>query len=145
MEQQHLTAGNRAPLRRVFKLDMSLARDAQAARQFARNFVSFNAAGDAARYRGLGLSEDQLAALRDRYEKGATIEESAALVGEELLDWVVLAGTPNQVRDRFAEYVDAADRLAFEQVIVAVPVGPDPFEAVELASQELIAPVAGVR
>jgi 5,10-methylenetetrahydromethanopterin reductase len=143
MEAQRAAVGNPAPLRRIFKLDVSLAGDREPARQFARNFVSFNAASDAARYRGLGLSEDQLTALRDRYRQGASIEESATLVGEDLLDWVVLAGTPDDVRDRFAEYVAAADRLDFEQVIVAVPVGPDPFEAVRLASRELIAAVTG--
>src|SRR5712692_10850724 len=145
MEAQRAAAGNRTPLRRVFKLDMSLAAEREPARRFARNFVSFNAAGDAARYRGLGLPNEELDALRQRYEKGASIEESAELVGDQLIDWVVLAGTPADVLDRFAEYVDAADRLDFEQVIVAVPVGPEPFEAVELASRELIAPVAGVR
>jgi hypothetical protein len=50
----------------------------------------------------------------------------------------VLAGAPDDVRGRFTEYVDAAERLDFEQVIAAVPVGPDPFQAIELAGKELI-------
>jgi|GEM_PF-6603605 alkanesulfonate monooxygenase SsuD/methylene tetrahydromethanopterin reductase-like flavin-dependent oxidoreductase (luciferase family) len=137
MEAARAQAGNRAPLRRVFKLDMSLAAQREAARQFARNFVSFNAAGDADRYRGVGL-DDELDRLRDRYKTGASIEQSAELVGEKLIDLVVLAGTPDDVRDRFAEYVDAAERLDFEQVILAVPVGPDPFQAIELAGKEVI-------
>lgn len=60
-------------------------------------------------------------------------------MGDDLLDYAVVAGTPADIRDRFAEYVDAADRFDFEQVVVAVPVGPDPFEAIELAHNELIA------
>jgi len=56
-------------------------------------------------------------------------------VGKELLDWVVLAGTPQEVADRFAEYVECAERLGFEQVILAVPLGPDPPKAVALAGE----------
>ncbi len=143
LEQQRAVAGNTAPLRRIFKIDMSLAEDGEAARRFARNFVSFNAADDAERYRALGLPTDQLEALRARYVAGGAIEESAELVGRELIDWVVLAGTPREIMDRFAEYLDSADRLGFEQVILAVPVGPDPFKAIELASRELLPRVLG--
>jgi alkanesulfonate monooxygenase SsuD/methylene tetrahydromethanopterin reductase-like flavin-dependent oxidoreductase (luciferase family) len=138
MEEQRRDAGNASPLRRIFKLDISLAGEGEAARRFARNFVSFQAAGDAARYRGV-VPDEQLEALRTRYQSGGSIEQSAQLVADELLDFAVLAGSPADVRDRFAEYVDAADRLDFEQVIIAVPVGPDPFEAIDLAHRELIA------
>jgi len=64
-------------------------------------------------------------------------------VGRELVEWVVLAGTPAEIEEPFAEYVDYADRLGFEQVILAVPLGPDPFAAVELASRELVPRVMG--
>lgn len=145
MEQTRAAAGNRTPLRRIFKVDLSLAEDGDEARNFARNFVSFNAADDASHYRAAGLPADQLAALQARYRGGAEISDAALLVGRELVDWVVLAGTPAEVRDRFAEYVDGADRLGFEQVILAVPLGPDPRKAVELASRELLPQVIGAR
>ena len=143
MERMRLSAGNKAPLRRIFKLDLSLAEDGEEARRFARNFVSFNAADDADRYRALGLPADQLDALHARYRGGAEIADAARLVGDELVNWVVLAGTPAEVADRFAEYVDCADRLDFEQIILAVPLGPDPHTAVELASRELLPRVLG--
>jgi alkanesulfonate monooxygenase SsuD/methylene tetrahydromethanopterin reductase-like flavin-dependent oxidoreductase (luciferase family) len=144
MERLRRAAGNSAPLRKIFKLDMSLAADRTAARRFARNFVSFNAAGDADRYIGLGLAAEPLLALRDRYRAGASIEQCADLVPDELLDWVTLAGAPDDVADGFAEYLDAAARLDFEQVIVAVPVGPDPVEAIELARTHLLTRVRPV-
>jgi alkanesulfonate monooxygenase SsuD/methylene tetrahydromethanopterin reductase-like flavin-dependent oxidoreductase (luciferase family) len=133
MEAMRSIAGNATPLRRIFVVDVSLDDDRDAARKFARNFVSFNAADDADRYIALGLPPDQLNALRERYRAGAAIADVAPLVGNELIDWVVLAGTPTDVADRLAEYVDAADRLDFEQVILAVPLGPNPRKAVELA------------
>ena len=142
MEQTRLAAGNKTPLRRIFKLDISLDDDGDAARRFAQNFVSFNAADDADHYRKMGLPEDQLSALQARYRAGAEINQAAPLVGRELVDWVVLAGTPAEVQDRFAEYVDGAARLGFEQVTLAVPLGPNPRRAVELASQ-LVAKVRG--
>jgi hypothetical protein len=37
--------------------------------------------------------------------------------------------------------VDCADRLGFEQVILAVPLGPNPQKAIELASRDLVARV----
>jgi alkanesulfonate monooxygenase SsuD/methylene tetrahydromethanopterin reductase-like flavin-dependent oxidoreductase (luciferase family) len=134
MEEARRASGNKTPLRRIFKLDVSLHDDGEQARRFARNFVSFNAADDAEHYRKMGLPADQLAALQARYGGGAEIQEAAPLVGKELIDWVVLAGTPDEVVDRFAEYVDGADRLGFEQVVFAVPLGPDPSRAAELAS-----------
>jgi alkanesulfonate monooxygenase SsuD/methylene tetrahydromethanopterin reductase-like flavin-dependent oxidoreductase (luciferase family) len=143
MEGMRTAAGNKTPLRRIFKLDVSINEDGDAARRFAQNFVSFNAADDADHYKQLGLPADQLDALRARYEGGAQINEAAPLVGRELIDWVVLAGTPAEIIDRFAEYVDCADRLGVEQIIFAVPLGPDPQKAIELASRELIAKVMG--
>jgi len=128
-------AGNTSPLRRIFKLDISLDEDGEAARRFAKNFVSFNAADDAEHYRKLGLPADQLEALRTGYHRRSQIAEVAPLAGSELVDWVVLAGTPAEVADRFAEYVDCADRLGFEQIIFAVPLGPNPPMAIQLASQ----------
>jgi len=147
MEAMRLRAGNKTPLRRIFKLDVSLDEDGDAARRFAQNFVSFNAADDAEHYRALGLPADQLGALQARYRSGAEISEAAPLAGRELVDWVVLAGTPAEVADRFAEYVDCADRLGFEQVILAVPLGPNPQKAIELASGlvERVRRVPGVR
>ena len=144
MEEMRRQAGNKTPLRRIFKLDVSLHDDSERARRFARNFVSFNAADDADHYRKMGLPADQLDALQTRYRGGAEIKDAAPLVGRELVDWVVLAGTPDDVADRFAEYVDGADRLGFEQVIFAVPLGPDPRRAVELASG-LMKRVVGTR
>ena len=142
MEQKRTASGNLTPLRRIFKIDVSLDEDGDAARSFARNFVSFNAADDADRYRRLGLPDDQLRALQERYQRGSEIADAASLVGKELVDWVVLAGTPREVSDRFAEYVDCAGRLGFEQVILAVPLGPDPRKVVGLAS-ELVGRVTG--
>ena len=138
MEQMRSAAGNKTPLRRTFKLDVSLDDDGDAARHFAQNFVSFNAADDANHYKKFGLPADQLEALQARYRDGVEISEAARTVGRELVDWVVMAGTPADVQDRFAEYVDAADRLGFEQIIIAVPLGPNPRRAVELASHDLV-------
>lgn len=134
MEQMRSAAGNTTPLRRIFKLDVSLDENGELARRFAQNFVSFNAADDADHYRKMGLPANQLDALQSRYRSGAEINQAAPLVGKELVDWVVLAGTPAEVIDRFAEYVDGAGRLGFEQIILAVPLGPNPRKAVELAS-----------
>lgn len=143
MEAMRIRAGNQTPLRRIFKLDVSLDEDGDTARRFAQNFVSFNAADDAEHYRAMGLASEQLAALQARYRGGAEISEAAPLAGGELVDWVVLAGTPADVADRFAEYVDCADRLGFEEVILAVPLGPNPQKAMELASRGLVERVRG--
>jgi 5,10-methylenetetrahydromethanopterin reductase len=144
MEEMRREVGNKTPLRRIFKLDVSLHDDGELARRFAQNFVSFNAADDADHYRKMGLPANQLDALQSRYRGGAEIKDAAPLVGRELVDWVVLAGTPDEVADRFAEYVDGADRLGFEQVIFAVPLGPEPRRAVELAGS-LMQRVVGTR
>ena len=144
MERMRSAAGNKTSLRRIFKLDVLLDDDGEAARRFAQNFVSFNAADDASHYEKFGLPPDQLQELQRLYRDGAEISDAARTVGRELVDWVVLAGTPAQVQDRFAEYVDAADRLGFEQIIFAVPLGPHPHRAIELA-RDLARKLTGTR
>jgi 5,10-methylenetetrahydromethanopterin reductase len=142
MESVRSASGNRTSLRRIFVLDISLDEDGDLAKRFAQNFVSFNAADDADHYRKFGLPEDQLQVLRSRYRSGSDIGEVAEGVGRELVDWVVLAGTPGEVQDRFAEYVDAADRLGFEEIILAVPLGPNPRKAIDLG-RDLIRKLTG--
>jgi hypothetical protein len=131
-------------LRYILKLHWRGAAERPAPRRFARNFVSFNAAGDADRYIGVGFAAEPLLELRERYRAGASIEQCAELVSDELLDWITLAGTPDDIAEGFAEYLEVAERLAFEQVILAVPVGPDPAEAIELARTQLLPRVASV-
>lgn len=145
MEEMRSAVKNLTPLRKILKVDISLAEHGDSARAFARNYVSFNAALHAENYRGFGLPETELDKLQASYRSGASVEEAAKFVGRELIDWVVLAGTPAEVSDRFAEYVDYADRLDFEEVILAVPTGPDAFEAVHLAARDLLPRVVGRR
>jgi 5,10-methylenetetrahydromethanopterin reductase len=142
MESVRLASGNKSPLRRIFVLDISLDEDRELARRFAQNFVSFNAADDADHYQKFGLPQDQLEALRSRYRAGAEIGEAAQEVGPELVDWVVLAGTPGDIQDRLAEYIDAADRLNFEEIVLAVPLGPNPRKVIELG-RDLLKKITG--
>jgi alkanesulfonate monooxygenase SsuD/methylene tetrahydromethanopterin reductase-like flavin-dependent oxidoreductase (luciferase family) len=138
MDRMRAEAGNTTPLRRILKVGMSIAEDRDEARAFARNFVSFQVAGHIDRYRELGFPSDQLDALEKHYREGGSIAGAAQYVGPELIDQVVLAGSPADVAERFTEYVSYADELGIEEVIIGVPVGPDPFKAIELATQELL-------
>jgi 5,10-methylenetetrahydromethanopterin reductase len=107
---------------------VSVAADAAAARELARQPVAFIAAGAAPPVLDRhGLDADRAAAIGEHLSAG---EFSAAFdrVTPAMVDAFCMAGTPETVADRMAAVLEHADSL-----VVGSPLGPDLEQAIELA------------
>ncbi|WP_338741087.1 5,10-methylenetetrahydromethanopterin reductase [Haloplanus salilacus] len=108
---------------------VSVAADAEVARDVARPPVAFIAAGAAppvlARH---DLDADRAAEIGDAIGTG-DFETAFDLVTPAMIDAFCIAGTVDTVADRLAAVLDHAD-----SVVVGSPLGPDLDEAIDLAA-----------
>jgi alkanesulfonate monooxygenase SsuD/methylene tetrahydromethanopterin reductase-like flavin-dependent oxidoreductase (luciferase family) len=114
IERLRAAAGNTRPLRRILALSMSLSRDRDAAFKRAR-MHALEAA-----------SRPAFAAAPDRE------------LSDKVLLEMFLVGTPEEVGEQLSECLRGAERFGCEHVVLGVPTGPNPMEAVELAGQTLV-------
>jgi 5,10-methylenetetrahydromethanopterin reductase len=111
---------------------VSVAEDPAAAREAARPPVAFIAAGAAdpvlARH---DLDTERAAAIGDAIAAGA-FSEAFGAVSEAMIDAFAVAGTVEDVAERFDALLASADGL-----VVGSPLGPDLDRAIELAAAAL--------
>lgn len=111
---------------------VSVADDRAAAREAARPPVAFIAGGATPPVLDRhGLDRERAAAVGTAIENGE-YREAFGLVTEEMLDVFCIAGTPDQVGDRF----DGLDEFV-DSVVVGAPLGPDLERAIELSGSVL--------
>ncbi|MFC6756418.1 MULTISPECIES: 5,10-methylenetetrahydromethanopterin reductase [Haloarcula] len=106
---------------------VSVAEDADAAREAARPPVAFVAAGSPPPVLGRhGIDQDVASDIGDAISAG-NFEEAFGLVTEPMLDAFCIAGTPEDVADRVEALREHADSVVF-----ASPLGPDIEDAISL-------------
>src|ERR687892_557077 len=57
---------------------------------------------------------------------------------DEAVDRLIIAGTPAQCIERFAELFSFAARHEFAQVFIGVPLGPDVQEVIDIWGKEIL-------
>jgi alkanesulfonate monooxygenase SsuD/methylene tetrahydromethanopterin reductase-like flavin-dependent oxidoreductase (luciferase family) len=129
----------REPLRKVMLLNASVSRDAEAARQHAKRFVSHIASGwpDETLQR-IGIDPGAMAAVRRAYAENRGVDYAASITPDEAVDRLIISGTPAQCRERIAELFSLAAREEFAQVSIGVPAGPDIAEVIDLWGKEIL-------
>ncbi|MCT9095456.1 5,10-methylenetetrahydromethanopterin reductase [Haloarchaeobius sp. HME9146] len=106
---------------------VSIAEDAQAAREAARPPVAFIAAGAAPPVLDRhGLDHDAVAAVGEALGEGE-FTEAFGRVTEPMLDAFCIAGTPDQVGEKIADVLEYADSF-----VAGTPLGPEPTTAPRL-------------
>jgi 5,10-methylenetetrahydromethanopterin reductase len=106
---------------------VSVAEDADAAREAARPPVAFVAAGSPPPVLGRhGIDQDVASDIGDAISAG-NFEEAFGLVTEPMLDAFCIAGTPEDVAERTEALREHADSVVF-----ASPLGPDIEDAIAL-------------
>ncbi|WP_262174920.1 5,10-methylenetetrahydromethanopterin reductase [Haloarcula laminariae] len=106
---------------------VSVAEDADAAREAARPPVAFVAAGSPPPVLGRhGIDQDVASDISDAISAGE-FEEAFGLVTEPMLDAFCIAGTPEDVAERTEALREHADSVVF-----ASPLGPDIEDAIAL-------------
>ncbi len=132
-------AGAAEPLRRTMLLNASVSRDAEAARQHAKRFVSHIVSGwpdDALLAKGIDPRAIQ--AVRQAYAENRGVDEAAALTPDDAVDRLIIAGTPAQCMDRLGQLFAVAARHGFSEIAIGVPLGPDVPEAIDLWGNEIL-------
>jgi alkanesulfonate monooxygenase SsuD/methylene tetrahydromethanopterin reductase-like flavin-dependent oxidoreductase (luciferase family) len=130
-------------LRKVCELNVSIARDRARAlefpkRQVAHSILQWEALGfTPEEYAKMGVRREEVLQLKAAFEAGATVEQAASLVTDQMLRCYYAAGTPEEVRDQIIELAAAAGKLGYDHIAFA-KLGPDYEQAIELLARQVI-------
>lgn len=128
---------------KVLHLHVSVSRDGDAARRFAKRMGAGALIGGhllKQRMLQLPVPESTMNAVQDAHRQGKTVDEMIDLIGDELLAEVgtVIAGTPEQCLAQLDVMLRAAQPYKFDIFDMASPLGPDWDEAIDLICHEII-------
>lgn len=128
---------------KMCELNVSMSRDrAQAMefpkRQVAHSILQWEARGfTPEEYAALRVERKQVLRLQERFAAGATVEEAAPLVTEDMVRAYYAAGRPEEVGEQILELCRAAADLSYDQIAFA-KLGPDYEEAINLLANEVL-------
>lgn len=135
-------------LRKMVELNVSISEDRQAAIDFPKRQVSHSILQWEARgftpeeYARLGVERQRVLELKKLYARGATIEEAASLVTEEMVRAYYVAGRPDEVADQILDLAGEAEALGYDEIAFA-KLGPDYRKAIELLGGEVMGRIRG--
>ena len=130
-------------LRKVCELNVSISRNREKAQEFpkrqvAHSILQWEALGfTPEEYARMGVDRADVLKLKAAFESGATVEQAALLVNDQMLRCYYAAGTPEEVKDQIIELVGAAEKLGYSHVAFA-KLGPDYDEAINLLAEQIV-------
>ena len=144
VENGSKAAGGNGGFKKIYNLHISVSKDGDKARQWAKRNTSYGLAGSRARYpdvlQATGVNLADVETVRDAYVKGLGVEEAARRVSDELLEdaGFIVAGTPKEVLAKCEAILPLVRDYGVDQLVVGVPLGPNVPEALEIISKEII-------
>lgn len=138
------SAARSGPFKKIYNLHVSVSRDGDKARQWAKRNTSYGLAGSFARYPNVleatGVRLREVEPVREAYSNGLGVEEAARRVSDRLLEdaGFILAGTPKEILSHFEVIMPAVQDYGVDQLVIGVPLGPNVPEALEIISREII-------
>ncbi len=128
-----------APLRKTMLINASVSRDAQAARQHAKRFVSHIASGwPDETLKGKGIDPKAIQAVRQAYADNRGVDYASSLTPDEAVDRLIIAGNAEQCVERLRELFSVAVQHQFSEIVIGVPLGPDVPEVIDLWGKEIL-------
>lgn len=130
-------------LRKICELNVSISRDrAQAIefpkRQAAHSVLQWEARGFTKEdYNTLGVKREQVLRLKECFTSGATVEEAASFVTEDIVRACYVAGRPDEVVEQILSFIGAAAELGYDHIAFA-KLGPNYEEAISLLADEVV-------
>ena len=125
------------------ELNVSVSEDRTAAIDFPKRQVSHSILQWEAvkfteeEYARLGVDRARVLELKDAYSHGATVEEAAKLVTEEMVHAYYVAGRPGEVADAIVELAREAETLGYDEIAFA-KLGPDYETAINMLAHEVL-------
>lgn len=139
IETARRESGVTEPLRKVIHVNACVARDREVAVRHAKRFVCHALTQAPEEYiASKGLDPASIRPARDALYANRGVDVAADLLPDDVIDPLVIAGTAAQCRDRIAAWLAYARESGFEQVMMGVPLGPDPAEAIRLWAAEIL-------
>ena len=142
-EEGAAKAGKSTDLPKIAEIKLSVSRDKEAARAFARPTAGRRILNLSRRGYGpedilaMGVDPEDVAKLDDAQREGATEERFTALVTDAMLDAVFVAGEPEYCIERMIELRDTAQKYGFKQLMYS-ELGPDVEESLRLLCDEIV-------
>jgi alkanesulfonate monooxygenase SsuD/methylene tetrahydromethanopterin reductase-like flavin-dependent oxidoreductase (luciferase family) len=133
-----------ATFKKIYNLHISVSRDGNRAKQWAKRNTSYGLAGSVARYpevlEATGVDLKKVESVREAYVKGLGVEEAARRVSDQLLEdaGFIVAGTPKEVLRKCEAIMPLVREYNVDHLVIGVPLGPDVPEALEIISKEII-------
>lgn len=135
-------------LRKMVELNVSVSRDRAAAiefpkRQVSHSILQWEALGfTPEEYARLGVDRQKVFDLKEAFARGATIEEAARMVTEEMVLAYYVAGRPAEVADQIVELAEQAGAMGYDEVAFA-KLGPDYEEAINMIADSVMPRLKG--
>ena len=140
-------AGNSANLRKVCEINISVASDSEAARNFPKRYIAhmlvvLEAMGFSdEEFAALGVDPERVMQIKKAFEAGGTIEQVSALITDPMVDVGFIAGTPNECIESLEEMCGHAQQYGFDQICLS-KLGPHYEEAITVLSRDLLPSIA---
>ena len=135
-------------LRKMVELNVSVSRDRAAAiefpkRQVSHSILQWEALGfTPEEYARLGVDRQKVFDLKDAFARGATIEEAAEMVTEEMVLAYYVAGRPAEVADQIVDLAEQAGAMGYDEIAFA-KLGPDYEEAINMIADSVMPRLKG--
>jgi alkanesulfonate monooxygenase SsuD/methylene tetrahydromethanopterin reductase-like flavin-dependent oxidoreductase (luciferase family) len=137
-------ARRNGPFKKIYNLHISVARDGEKAKQWAKRNTSYALAGSFGRYpeilEATGVNLKEVESVREAYVQGLGVEEAARRVSDKLLQdaGFIVAGTPREVLSKCEAMMPMVEDYGVDHLVIGVPLGPNVPEALEIISKEII-------
>ncbi len=135
-------------LRKMVELNVSVSQDRDAAIEFPKPQVSHSILQWEAlnftpeEYDRLGVEREKVLELKQAFAQGATVEEAAEMVTEEMVLNYYVAGRPEEVADQIVELSQQAQVLGYDEIAFA-KLGPDYEEAINMLADSVMPRLKG--
>ncbi|MEU9546402.1 MULTISPECIES: LLM class flavin-dependent oxidoreductase [Streptomyces] len=130
---------DRPELTRIYGVNVSVSADRDRANAAARRQAALIVSQQPHEsLQQVGFEQADYAATREAVHTGRGIAAAAELLPQHVADQLVISGTPGDCIASLAELLEYARGAGFTEAYVGAPVGPDPAEAVDLLTTEVL-------
>ncbi|MFJ4844394.1 LLM class flavin-dependent oxidoreductase [Streptomyces sp. NPDC088733] len=124
---------------RIYGVNISVSSDRDAAKAAARRQAALIVSQQPhENLQRVGFEQADYAATRAAVTAGHGVRTAAELLPQEIADQLIISGTPGDCIEALTELLEFARGAGFTEAYVGAPVGPDPAEAVELLTSEIL-------
>jgi 5,10-methylenetetrahydromethanopterin reductase len=128
---------------RIYGVNISVSTDREAANGAARRQATLIVSQQPhENLQRAGFEQSDYAATRQAVQDGAGVNKAAELLPQSVADQLVVSGTPDDCVAALGELLDHARGAGFTEAYVGAPVGPNPREAVELLTTQVLPALA---